>query len=108
MGGGFHTSVPPPNHNVMTTLEEAVIFLLGRVANSSISITDYNEAKRLLGAIRDKPALHPRLQAYAESFSEGLSSDVEPKMKDGHVDCPCWETGAFSWVENCIVHPHKL
>jgi hypothetical protein len=97
----------------MTTLEEAVIFLLGRVANSSISITDYNEAKRLLGAIRDKPQpnvvsgtdLQPGI---ATSSAERLDSDAEVRMVNGHVDCPCWETGAFSWVENCIVHPHKL
>lgn len=25
-----------------------------------------------------------------------------------HVNCPCWATGTYSWVEGCKYHPYDL
>ncbi len=35
----------------------------------------------------------------------GICKRIEEKDRTVHVDCPCWTTGRYLWVEGCEEHP---
>ena len=62
----------------------------------------------ILDAAKGVP--HPELRNQVEAFKlanpalDGTHGSIM-KLKDGHLDCPCWATGKYVWVEGCAGHP---
>jgi hypothetical protein len=75
-----------------------------------------SQKKNLPGAIEElKHTLMGMPGSYRHEYYRQQIDGTAPRTTGehqttprSHVDCPCWTTGSFKWVEGCSYHPWQM